>query len=511
MVRAMQEPRQKALLVNVQLPTDSDADTQASLAELSRLVDTLGYQVVAKTSQKRKSQRGANVLGDGKLKDVARWTGGPGEVGKLFVRKKHKAALKFDPQNEDGAADSDAGTDLDEATDDATEDADFDSGSDSDLNTRVDRDFDPEFASEAEVAGSNEDSADSSAPESAPEPVDVVIFDCDLSPSQLRNLEKALAVTVLDRTGVIIEIFSRHARTRAAKLQVEIARLTYVAPRLRETGGNEDRGSGGIGGKGAGESSLELDRRKIRDRIKELKEELDSISQEHETRRSRRSQDLSVALVGYTNAGKSSLMRALTGSEVLVADQLFATLDTTVRQLYPASIPRILISDTVGFIKKLPHDLVASFKSTLDEALSASLLLFVVDSSDPDFRSQLAVTRQVLGEVGAGEIDHWLVLNKVDRLSEEERHHLQAEFPGAVFLSTRRAEDVADFRLKLINHFESDMQDFEILIPYTVKLAVGDLRNQMRVLSETYTENGFVFRVRAEPSVFARFKARHQL
>src|SRR6185312_7095457 len=185
----------------------------------------------------------------------------------------------------------------------------------------------------------------------------IVVVDCDLSPSQLRNLESATGVTVLDRTGVIIEIFSRHARTRAAKLQVEIARLTYVAPRIRETGGGGER----EGGKGAGETSIELDRRKIRDRIKELKQELESIGQEHLTRRSRREQEACVALVGYTNAGKSSLMRAMTGSEVLVADQLFATLDTTVRPMFPESRPKILISDTVGFIKKLPHDLVASF------------------------------------------------------------------------------------------------------------------------------------------------------
>jgi len=465
----MQEPRKKALLVAIQLPGVSDFETQTSLAELGRLVDTLGYDVVGSTWQKRPSERSANVLGDGKLKDLSRWTGGPGEVGKLFTRKKHKAALKF--TNEDAAEDS---VEISEEEVESMEDLEGDL--------------------EAEHGHA-----------------DIVIFDCDLSPSQLRNLEKALAAPVLDRTGVIIEIFSRHARTRSAKLQVEIARLTYVAPRLRETGGNEDRGGGGIGAKGSGETSVELDRRKIRDRIKELKQDLASISVEQDNRRTRRSQEIAVALVGYTNAGKSSLMRALTGSDVLVADQLFATLDTTVRLLYPESMPRILISDTVGFIKKLPHDLVASFKSTLDEALHASLLLFVVDSSDPSFPSQLEVTKSTLAEVGATEVESWLVLNKIDRLSEAELQKLRNTYPDAIFLSAKSPEDVARFRLKLIEHFETDMQDFDLLVPYTVKSAVGEVRVKMRVLSETHTDQGFLFRVRSAKEDFERFKAQHGL
>ena len=184
---------------------------------------------------------------------------------------------------------------------------------------------------------------------------------------------------MLDRTGVIVDIFHRHARSREARLQVEIARLNYVAPRMRESPGGKERQRG----KGAGEAAIELDRRKIRDRIAELREQLAAIQKEQDNRRHARQDQLRVALVGYTNAGKSSLMRALTGSQVLVEDKLFATLDTTVRALQPETKPRILVSDTVGFIQKLPHDLVASFWSTLDEALEASLLLYVVDASDP--------------------------------------------------------------------------------------------------------------------------------
>ena len=225
------------------------------------------------------------------------------------------------------------------------------------------------------------------------EDADLILVDHEISPSQARNLEKEAGCEVMDRTMVILEIFHRHARSRAARAQVEIARLGYMAPRLREAAklaGPQGRGRSGIGGRGAGESRSELDRRKIRDRIAELQKELAAMGVERKTQRARRQERpglARVALVGYTNAGKSTLMRALTGSEVLVADKLFATLDTTVRALHPESVPRVLVSDTVGFIKNLPHGLVASFKSTLDEALEASLLAHVVDASDPGLRA----------------------------------------------------------------------------------------------------------------------------
>src|SRR5205085_6585696 len=209
-----------------------------------------------------------------------------------------------------------------------------------------------------------------------------------------------------------------------------------------------------------GESHGELDRRKIRDRIAELQKELDAMKLERKTQRARRQerQGLArVALVGYTNAGKSSLMRALTGSEVLVADKLFATLDTTVRALYPPTHPRVLVSDTVGFIRKLPHDLVASFRSTLDEALEASLLLFVVDASDPAHESQLEVSRSVLKEIGADVIPSRLVLNKIDRVPEADRAALHAKHPDAIFVSAKSPQDVAMLRETIIAFFEAAM------------------------------------------------------
>src|SRR4051795_12689351 len=213
--------------------------------------------------------------------------------------------------------------------------------------------------------------------------VNVILIDHEISPSQAFNLAKEAGCEVMDRTMVILEIFHRHANSPAARAQVEIARLGYLGPRLREAAklaGPKGRQRSGTGGRGAGEAHSELDRQKIRERIKELQQEIAAMDIERKTQRARRQggQGLArVALVGYTNAGKSTLMRALTGSEVLVADKLFATLDTTVRAIHPEGVPRVLVSDTVGFIKNLPHALVASFKSTLEEAKEASLLLHV--------------------------------------------------------------------------------------------------------------------------------------
>src|SRR5437762_6529078 len=217
---------------------------------------------------------------------------------------------------------------------------------------------------------------------------EAILIDHEISPSQAFNLEKEVGGEVMDRTMVILEISHRHARSRTARAQVEIARLGYMAPRLREAAklaGPKDRARSGTGGRSGGESHGELDRRKIRDRIAEPQKELDAMKLERKPQRAKRQEReglARVALVGYTNAGKSTLMRALTGSETLVADKLFATLDTTVRALQPEGVPRVLVSDTVGFIKNLPHALVASFKSTLDEALEASLLAHVVDASE---------------------------------------------------------------------------------------------------------------------------------
>ncbi len=469
-----QEPREAAVLVSIQLANVSDVDHAADLEELGRLVHTLGLEVVATISQRRASLSPAAVVGAGKLLELGRMTGGSGVVPNAAHVKVTKAGVHA------AAAEARRGED--------------------------DDGFDDEGESENEDDFDVDDHGGSYGP-MPKRKATVVVVDHEITPSQARNLEKATDAQVMDRTGVIVEIFHRHARSREAKLQVEIARLNYVAPRLRETGGG-DRQRGGIGGKGAGESNLELDKRKIRDRVAELKEELELVVKEQETRSKARKEQLRVALVGYTNAGKSSLMRALTGSDVLVADKLFATLDTTVRTLHPETKPRVLVSDTVGFIKKLPHDLVASFRSTLAEALEASLLLYVVDASDPTHEAQLQVTREVLAEIGAHNVPSLLILNKCDRIDEMERAKLRAAHPHAVFLSAKVKDDVTRLRQLLVDHFETTMmEETELVVPYAKQALVSEIHENARVLEETYDEVGARVRLRGQPAVIARFRS----
>ena len=342
--------------------------------------------------------------------------------------------------------------------------------------------------------------------------IGAVLVDHDISPSQARNLEKATGVEVMDRTAVILEIFRRHARSRAAKAQVEIVRLQYLVPRLRESGKGKDRQRGGIGGKGAGESNLELDRRKLRDRIAELTRELAALSEEQSTQRARRRDMNRVALVGYTNAGKSTLMRALTGSEVYVADKLFATLDTTVRPLHPEAHPRVLVSDTVGFIDKLPHGLVASFKSTLDEALEAGLLAQVVDASDPAFERQLQVTTEVLAEIGASDVPRLIVFNKIDRVGDEATQAataatLQGRWPDSIVLSARSPADVARLRAAILAFFARDLVEGEVRVPYDRQNLRGEIFASCEVLGERYEDDVVVFRLRAAPALLDHLRA----
>ncbi len=437
-----------AILIGIQTPEVDDVAHLANLEELGRLVRTLGYEVVGTLSQKREGTGSGAVLGSGKLAELSAITGGTGIIGSMAVAPKSKARERFE-----GAAD----------------------------RKSADRDEpDPEAARKPEF----------------------VIVDHELSPSQIRNLERATGAQVLDRTGVIVEIFHRHANSREARLQVEMARLKYVAPRLRESsaGGGRQRGPG------AGESDLDLDRRKIRDRLAELKEQLEDVQRNNDQRRSARRDQLRVALVGYTNAGKSSLMRALTGSEVLVEDKLFATLDTTVRILQPETRPRVLVSDTVGFIKQLPHDLVASFRSTLAEALEASLLLFVVDASDPTYEAQLEVSRGVLREIGADIVPSRLLLNKTDRLDEATQAALQARHPEAILLSAQSDTDVRLLRDTIEGFFEAAMVEDLLVLPYAKQGLIGEVYESARVLSEDYDERGRLLRVRGLPGAIARLQ-----
>ncbi|HEX2651450.1 MAG TPA: GTPase HflX [Burkholderiales bacterium] len=347
--------------------------------------------------------------------------------------------------------------------------------------------------------------------------IDVILVDHEISPSQSHALEKETGVEVMDRTMVILEIFHRHAKSRAARAQVEIARLGYMAPRMREASklaGPKDRGRSGTGGRSGGESFGELDSRKIRDRMAELKRELEGMTAGRETQRTRRKerQGLArVALVGYTNAGKSTLMRALTGSEVLVANKLFATLDTTVRALHPESKPRILVSDTVGFIKNLPHGLVVSFKSTLDEALEASLLAHVVDASDPGFERQLAVTEQVLAEIGAKDVPRLLVFNKIDRAGDAAAQQklateLRARHPDCLVMSARSAEDVAALHGRIVAFFQRGLVEAELFLPWSEQKQRAEIFASCQVLGEHAEAEGAVLRVRGEAATVRRLE-----
>jgi GTP-binding protein HflX len=438
-----------ALLISICTPDFKGDEAVESLAELSRLVTTLGFKVVGTQSQKQSSTKRVNVLGLGKLAEIAHLTGNQGIA-----------------------------------------------------EGEEDEDLFEEMVDEADFSVNRSDIPSDNLPFAC---ADVVVFDCDLSPSQLRNVENQLGVEVFDRTGIIIEIFSRHARTKTAKLQVEIARLNYVAPRLRETScGDKERQMG----KGAGETTLELNRRAVRDQLAELKRELVSVQHEMKGRRTQRSELFCVALVGYTNAGKSSMMRALTGSDVEGENKLFATLETSVRALFPITQPRILVSDTVGFIKKLPHDLVASFHSTLAEAQDASLLLYVVDASDPSFRAQLDVVHEVLDEVGVEDSKKLLVLNKSDQLSIDQQQALMEEFPEAMLTSARNPADVSKLHKYIVEIAQEEMIEEDIIVPYTAKGIIGEIRSKMSVTNEEYENSHIKVTVRSNAIDLARLKKR---
>ena len=423
MTQEAEPQRKRAIVAAVQLPSVSDLEFDASLAELRQLAKTLGFDVVDRFTQKRARFDSAAYFGEGKREELR------------------------------GLQDT----------------------------------------------------------------ADVILVDHEISPSQAHNLEKEVGREVMDRTMVILEIFRRHARSRAARAQVEIARLGYMGPRMREAAklaGPQGRQRSGTGGRGAGEAHGELDRRKIRDRIAELQQELDAIDLERRTQRTRRQARhglARVALVGYTNAGKSTLMRALTGSEALVADKLFATLDTTVRALHPETVPRVLVSDTVGFIKNLPHGLVASFKSTLDEALEASLLAHVVDASDPGYERQLAVTEEVLDEIGAKAVPRLLVFNKIDRAGDATMQRdleaaLRAEHPGCIVMSARREADVAKLHDAIAAFFQRDLVEAELFLPWSAQNMRGEVFSTCKVLEERSEGEGALLRIRGERETVKRLQ-----
>ncbi len=281
---------------------------------------------------------------------------------------------------------------------------------------------------------------------------DAVIFDETLTPAQTRNLENILKCGVVDRPWIILEIFKDHARTREAKTQVELARLQYALPRLTRMWTHLSRQRGGIGMKDVGETQIQLDRRIIRDQIAKLNKKLKQIQRERQTQRKARQGAYQVSLVGYTNVGKSTLMNCLTGTDTLVADKLFATLDSTVRKVKKNFPYPILLADTVGLIDKQPHDLVASFKSTLDEIRNANLLLHLVDISHPNFREQLRIAEELTREMGADALPVVRVFNKIDRMAGDgdTLDHMRRQYPEAVFVSCRQGLGMDDLRKAIV-------------------------------------------------------------
>jgi GTPase len=341
---------------------------------------------------------------------------------------------------------------------------------------------------------------------------DTVVFDEELAPAQLRNLEESISGKVIDRTILILDIFAQRARSTEGKKQVELAQLTYGLPRLRGWGealsriggasGGGGRGGGGgrapIGTRGPGETQLEVDRRKIQRRINKLKKELEELSKRRARSRRRREENVpTVSLVGYTNAGKSTLLNKLTDAGVLVEDRLFSTLDPTARRLRLPNRAPIVMTDTVGFIRKLPHGLVEAFQSTLEEVALADLLVHVVDASRPDPDVDVAAVDEVLGEIGATEVPRLIVFNKLDLVDASEQKRLLERFPGSVAISAVSGEGI-DSMLELIaDDLERRTTEVDVLIPYAQGTLIAKLHDEGRVVESSHEADGVRLKVKA--------------
>ena len=334
---------------------------------------------------------------------------------------------------------------------------------------------------------------------------DAVILDDELSPGQLRNLEERLGVKVVDRTALILDIFALHARSREGKAQVELAQLNYLLPRLRGWGEAMSRLGGGIGTRGPGETKLEVDRQHIKRRISKLGRDLRDLSRTRAVKRSRRQRSgvPQVAIAGYTNAGKSTLMNALTRADVVVADQLFATLDPTARRLGLPGGRTVVVSDTVGFVRKLPHDLVEAFRSTLEEVGFARLVLHVADGSSPEVEEQVNAVREVLAEIGAGAIPEVLCMNKIDRMSEVELARAARRFPEAVFVSGLQGEGLVELVDRIAEALPRPPVEVTVLVPYGREELTARLHREAEVLSSDATTDGTLVHARVGERLLA--------
>ncbi|MCP5516743.1 MAG: GTPase HflX [Verrucomicrobiales bacterium] len=344
--------------------------------------------------------------------------------------------------------------------------------------------------------------------------VDTVVFDDELTPAQTRNLERLLECKILDRTALILDIFSQRARTREGRLQVELARLRHLLPRLTRYWTHLSRQKGGIGMRGGeGETQLEADRRKVQERIDRLGRELEEVRRQRETQRQGRRRHLwpLASIVGYTNAGKSTLFNALTGAEVLEEDKLFATLDPTTRRLRLPTNQNVLLSDTVGFIRKLPHQLVDAFKATLEEVVMADLLLHVVDITHPQAEEQVAAVNLVLEEIGVPARPTLMVFNKVDRLADELAARLWlGRHPQAVLVSARTGEGFPALMAELGSQLRPVRELVELVIPHTAAAALSRLHEVGQIVEQEFDGEAGHFTVWIPPfcrAEFSRFMA----
>ena len=328
--------------------------------------------------------------------------------------------------------------------------------------------------------------------------VKVIIFDDELSPAQIKNFSNlSKSIKVIDRSSLILEIFSQHAKTKEAKTQVELAQLEYMLPRLTRAWTHLERQMGGIGTRaGAGETQIEVDRRLVRTRISNLKKELDKIDKERETQRKKRKENYKVALTGYTNAGKSTLMKALSGSNVFIQNQLFATLDTTIRSVEIDKSHTILLSDTVGFIRKLPHNLVASFRSTLKEVVESDLILIVLDSSSEYIEDHYKTIINVLSDIGAKNQTQ-IVLNKIDLIKSKSRFDfLKNLFPNGIYVSALDQLRIESLKKSITSTMDKDHIEIELQLPYDKPKDIAFSQQGVKIIKRDYKSDHVYLKIK---------------
>lgn len=329
--------------------------------------------------------------------------------------------------------------------------------------------------------------------------VSLIIFDDELSPAQIKNYSNLVKnIKVIDRSALILDIFSQHAKTKEAKTQVELAQLEYMLPRLTRAWTHLERQMGGIGARaGAGETQIEVDRRLLRNRISKLKKELEKIEKERETQSKNRSNEFKVALVGYTNAGKSTLMKTISGADVLIKDQLFATLDTTIRTVKLDNSHKILLSDTVGFVRKLPHHLVASFRSTLKEVVEAELILIMLDASSNEVNEHYNTILDVLKDLGVKRHSYLIILNKIDNENVDKKiSYLKRIFPEAIFISALNKLMIDSLTEKIIEIMDENFKVVDLCFKYQESKKLALAQEGVDVIERIYNDDHVFLKIK---------------